>query len=81
MTAMYDEDDIKEAMEIGMSGGQVSIAEYVLKVYSGEMSERLKLFLQKVVNQEYAKLGKGFGKPSEDIALEVTEILEKSLKK
>ncbi len=80
MPATYKEEDVQEAMEIGAAGGQVAIAEYILKAYSSQMGHRLREFLNVVAEQQYVKLGDKLDSPSEDIALKVNEVIDSRIK-
>ena len=72
-----DVPQIKEAMEIGMSAGEVATVEFIRENYSGHMSPQLEGFLDKIVSAAYKKLEGVFEVPAEDIALDVQALFPK----
>lgn len=73
--------DIKEvihlASEQGTAVGQASLSQYIIKEYGATLSPELTKFLEKVSQEAYDKIAKNIGEPSEDIALQVQNILAK----
>lgn len=68
------------AVARGVTIGQISISEFILRDYGEDIPANLKLFLNKIANIGYDELGEAFNKPSEDVALSVQEIMNRALK-
>lgn len=64
----------------GVNVGQIALCEYLLKSYKGQMSTQMEDFLSKVAQESYEKASENLDKPAEDIALQVTQILDRIVK-
>lgn len=73
------EEMITKAIEHGNEIGQVALAEFILRDYGKELSYNLKRFLEKVCENSYTKIGNNAGKPAEDVALQVGQMMEKRM--
>lgn len=65
------------AHEQGANAGQIALSEFLLKAYKGQMSTKLETFLAKVANDGYEGVAKNLDMPAEDVALEVSQIIDK----
>lgn len=68
---------VKKATLHGNSLGQIALCEFILKSYREELPPNLISLLEKILQVEYESVGREFDKPAEDVALVVSEILEK----
>lgn len=71
------EEMIHKAHEAGGVVGQIAIAEFILKTYPDGISPELKKFLESVLRRNYDEASERVGKPAEDVALAVSEIMRK----
>lgn len=72
---MTNEEALKKGAVHGNSIGQVALSEFILKAYGNELSPKLTSFLERLLETEYNKIAAEVGKPAEDVALEVAEVL------
>lgn len=77
---MSTEKLVSDAIDCGTSIGQSSLAEFILRQYDGEISPRMRLFLEKINQSSYENIGKQLHKPSEDVALEVDKAISLGMK-
>ena len=76
---MNIEEAIHRATVHGNSTGQIALGEFILKNYGSELSPKLTSFIERVLQNEYENIGTDMGKPAEDVALEVSKIMEDRL--
>jgi len=77
---MEIKDMLSKAHKQGCSVGELALAEFILKSYAGEISPTLKAFLEKIAQSGYVDISENVGKPAEDVALQVSDILNKVVK-
>jgi len=77
MTGIYSEQDIKEANSVGLAAGQIAMGEYILTQYSSSISPELERFIRKAIAQEYDKMEVITGRPAEDIATSILNLMPK----
>lgn len=73
---MPNEELVSKAMHHGGATGQIALAEFILKSYENELSPLLTTFLNKVAQDGYKVIAENTGLPSEDIALQVSDMLK-----
>lgn len=71
---------IKKAHAAGGTAAQVALCEFILTSYKDELTPKLDQFLRSVLQDCYERAGIQLGKPAEDVALAVNEIVEKRIK-
>lgn len=76
---MSIEELIHKAHEQGANAGQIALGEYILNRYGNDLPKKLEEFLGFLVQTCYEDVAKAQDKPSEDVALEVHEIMKKRL--
>lgn len=74
---VYENKLVELHTKMGMSTGQIGLAEYVLHNHKDEMTKRLESLLEAIVRREYDTLAELLAVPAEDIATKVQDILKK----
>lgn len=74
---MKVEELIKTAQENGCNAGQIALIEYIFRDYSDDLSPELKTFLEKILRTCYEDSARIIGKPAEDVALMMSNVLQK----
>lgn len=74
---MTAQETLRKVTVHGSNIGQIALAEFILKSYEDELSPKLTIFLEKVVQNMCDSVGKTVDKPAEDVALAVSHIIDK----